>query len=133
LETLKIKNEDDFNDNNNNSNNTLENDDDDDNRSGNLNQHTKTRSSTANSSTGNLPIGGFRFSKKSNESPAFVQAMSQVKDFMTDVQKGHILLREAKLLMELGDYRTSIDVLNEGINLNPNPSLFNARATCYKV
>ena len=111
LDTLKVLKEEDVTE---NGDLVSNHDDDDDNRSG-INQHTKTRSSTA-SSTGNVAtgIGGFRFTKKNNDSPGFLQALSHVKDFMTDIQKGHILLREAKLLMEVADYKTSIDVLNEG-------------------
>ena len=114
--------------------NNIDNDDDDDIRSVNNNQSNtgRNKSSTTNSSIGNLLIN-FRYTKKPTESLALIQALTHVKDFMTDIQKGHILLRESKLLMESGDYKTSIEILNEGINLNPNPSLFNARATCYKV
>ncbi len=70
---------------------------------------------------------------KNAPSPALLQALSQVKDFMTDSQKALILLREGKNCFDNGDIRGALDCFNEGISYNPSVTLFNLRAACHKM
>lgn len=70
---------------------------------------------------------------KVSQSPALQQALSQVKEFMTDSQKALILLREGKAYFDAGDFRGALDCFNEGISFNPNVTLFNQRAACHKA
>jgi tetratricopeptide (TPR) repeat protein len=73
---------------------------------------------------------------KNNKNPpsaALLQALTQVKDFMTDSQKALILLREGKALFDAGDARGALDCFSEGISYNPTVTLFNQRATSHKA
>lgn len=74
--------------------------------------------------------------KKANEekknSYALTQALTHVKEFMTDSQKSLILLREGRLLMDNGDFKGAIDCFNEGISYNPSVTLFNMKGACHK-
>jgi tetratricopeptide (TPR) repeat protein len=86
--------------------------------------------STTSFMDGKSPKAG---SQKNPPSPALLQALSQVKDFMTDSQKALILLREGKAYFDNGDYRGALDCFNEGISYNPSVTLFNQRAACHKA
>jgi tetratricopeptide (TPR) repeat protein len=74
-------------------------------------------------------------SPKNKQAPsqALVQAMTLVKDFMTDSQKALILLREGKLYFDAGDIRGALECFSEGISFNPSVTLFNQRAACHKA
>lgn len=78
---------------------------------------------------------GFQSSKSRRVAPsaALAQAMSHVKDFMTDAQKALVLLREGKNLLDTNDPRGALDCFNEGIAFNPTINLFNYRAVCHKL
>lgn len=66
------------------------------------------------------------------QSLALTQAMTHVKDFMTDSQKALVLLREGKNYMDTGDIKGALDCFNQGICYNPSIILFNLRASCHK-
>lgn len=68
-----------------------------------------------------------------NPSPALLQALGHVKDFMTDTQKSLILLREGRILFDAGDIKNSLECFSEAISFNPSVTLFNMRATCFKL
>ena len=65
-------------------------------------------------------------------SEAVTNALHHVKDFMTDSQKAHTMLKEGKILMEQGNYQGAIECYNEGINFQPIVPLFTNRATCHR-
>eukprot|EP01038_Epipyxis_sp_PR26KG_P007639 gene7639-10398_t len=67
------------------------------------------------------------------QSMALTQALSHVKDFMTDVQKSLIFLKEGKAAMDSYDFRGAVECYSEGISYNPIVSLFSMRASCYKM
>lgn len=67
-------------------------------------------------------------------SPSLQQAMTHVKDFMTDPQKAHILYRESKIYYESENYQGSIDCLCKAVSFNPSAiSLYVLRASCHKA
>jgi len=66
-------------------------------------------------------------------SPSLAQALTHVKDFMTDPQKAHILYREAKIYYESENFQGSIDCLCRAISYNPSAViLYTLRATAHK-
>ncbi len=65
-------------------------------------------------------------------SPAVQQALSHVKDFMTDVQKSFIMLREGRALFDNGHFQDALECFNEAISFHPSVTLFNMRAACHK-
>lgn len=65
-------------------------------------------------------------------SEAVANALHHVKDFMTDSQKAHTMLKEGKILMEQGNFQGAIECYNEGINFQPIVPLFTNRATCHR-
>lgn len=72
--------------------------------------------------------------QQKQQSPALVQALSHVKEFMTDSQKAHILLREGKIYVENGDYTGAIECFNEAVSLNPTiVSIYTSRANAHKA
>ncbi|RYH27267.1 hypothetical protein EON65_13640 [archaeon] len=83
-------------------------------------------------SSSNVP--SFMAKKSNNKLPsvALTQAMTHVKDFMTDAQKALVLLREGRTLMDTSEFKGALDCFNQGICYNPVVSLFNARASCHK-
>jgi tetratricopeptide (TPR) repeat protein len=71
--------------------------------------------------------------KKAEPSQLFLTALIQVKEFMTDSQKAHILLREGKLLIDSGDFLPALECFSEGISYNPTlVSLYTSRASAHK-
>lgn len=71
--------------------------------------------------------------RKSTISPALAQALTHVKDFMTDSQKALVLLREGKVLFDNGDIRGALDCFNEAISHNPSVTLFGLRGSCHRL
>eukprot|EP00981_Chlorochromonas_danica_P004577 scaffold912_cov187-Ochromonas_danica.AAC.55 len=79
--------------------------------------------------------GGGHFSgrrKSRLQSLALTQAMSHVKEFMTDSQKALVLVREGKIYLDSGDIKGALDCFNQGISYHPSIALFNLRANCHK-
>lgn len=71
--------------------------------------------------------------RKNEQSPALANALGQLKEFMTESQKAHYLLREGKIASERGDYIGAIECFGHSLSFQPNivpPYLF--RAVCYK-
>lgn len=65
-------------------------------------------------------------------SPAVQQALSHVKDFMTDVQKSFIMMREGRTMFDNGHFQDALECFNEAISFHPSVALFNMRAACHK-
>lgn len=59
--------------------------------------------------------GGSRLKSVSRE---LEHALELCREGMSDVQKSYLLQREAKLLVDLGQYPGAVDVLSYAINLN---------------
>lgn len=69
----------------------------------------------------------------SSKSSALLAALACLKDNMTDSQKGHTLLKEAKSCADNDDFLGAIEIIAEGINYCPTiVSLYTVRANCYK-
>jgi tetratricopeptide (TPR) repeat protein len=66
-------------------------------------------------------------------SAVVLQALSHVKDFMTDLQKSLIMLREGRTLFDSGQTVDALECFNEAISFNPSISLFHLRAACHKI
>ncbi len=62
-----------------------------------------------------------------------IAALASLKDNMTDSQKGHTLLKEAKAYADNDNFLSAIEIIGEAINFSPTiVSLYTVRANCYK-
>jgi len=61
------------------------------------------------------------------------RAYGNIKEGMTEAQKGYALQKEAKILMETNDFHAAIEVYSHAIDCNAVVNFFTQRASCYKA
>jgi len=87
-------------------------------------------SSVASSSVGERHV-------KVNKGPTrrgMAMALADIKEYMNESQKATIYMREAKALMDGGEFLEATECLDEAISLTPHQvSFYLSRAACHKA